>query len=119
MKKYLKFILSRKSKNIDYFYEKIIFIVCGSNGPANYNIILVIFFKTLRLKNIKIFKKYLLKNNFYYLGVHWTPKSKIAIFFKIYSEFYDLKLKKSKKDFIKIDFLKKLVVIFVFLCCKI
>ncbi len=29
-----------------------------------------------------------------------------SYFFKIYSEFYDLKLKKSKKDFIKIDFLK-------------
>ena len=45
-----------------------------------------------------------------------------SYFFKIYSEFYDLKLKKSKKskkDFIKIDFLKKLVIIFIFLYCKI
>jgi len=54
----------------------------GLMDPQKNNIILVIFFKTLRLKNIKIFKKYLLKNNFYYLGVQWTPKSKIAIFLK-------------------------------------
>ena len=105
MKKYLKFVLSRKSKNIDYFYEKIIFIVCGSNGPAKNNVILVIFYLNFTTKNIKILKSIYWKIIFIIWGP-MNPKKQNNYFFKIYSEFYDLKLKKLKKDFIKIDFLK-------------